>query len=143
MRFRQVFHYLFSVFYRFTWYCAWLPSLLLKPCIFLRQIRSIKAGNRVGHQVHCFDDLALDTAVIGKIEVDDVDAAGVLFKRADRASAFFEAIQLAGFSEDEAHKYFGRPRGVASVTIKPLTTAEAERRFLRKYKNLAAEADLL
>ena len=66
-----------------------------------------------------------------------------VIKRADRASAFFEAIQLAGFAEDEAKKYFGRPRGVASVAIKPLTTAEAERRFLRKYKNLAAEADLL
>jgi len=66
-----------------------------------------------------------------------------VIKRADRASAFFEAIQLAGFKEDEAQKFFGRPRGLTSVVIKPLTTAEAERRFLRKYKNLAAEADLL
>jgi len=66
-----------------------------------------------------------------------------VIKRADRASAFFEAVQLAGFSEDEARKFFGRPRGIASIVIKPLTTAEAERRFLRKYKNLAAEADLL
>ena len=66
-----------------------------------------------------------------------------VIKRADRASAYFEAIQLAGFTPGEAQTYFGRPRGVSSVTIKPLTTSEAARRFLRKFKNLAAEADLI
>ena len=66
-----------------------------------------------------------------------------VIKRADKASAYFEAVQLAGFSEDEAKTYFGRPRGITPVKIRPITTAEAERRFVRKYKNLAAEADLL
>src|SRR5690348_7721384 len=36
-----------------------------------------------------------------------------LIKRADRMSAFFEASQLAGFSNAEARKFFGVPRGVA------------------------------
>ena len=31
-------------------------------------------------------------------------------KRADKVSAWLEAVQLAGFSEPEANKFFGRPR---------------------------------
>ncbi|VAV94005.1 COG1896: Predicted hydrolases of HD superfamily, partial [hydrothermal vent metagenome] len=34
-----------------------------------------------------------------------------LIKRADKASAFFEATQLAGFDHEEAGKIFGRPKG--------------------------------
>src|SRR6185436_9887995 len=36
-------------------------------------------------------------------------------KAADRAAAFFEATRLAGFAENEAERYFGRPRGVDSA----------------------------
>ncbi len=32
-----------------------------------------------------------------------------LIKRADRISAWMEAIQIAGFSEEEANKFFGQP----------------------------------
>ena len=35
-----------------------------------------------------------------------------LIKRADKASAFFEATQLAGFDHEEAGKIFGRPKGL-------------------------------
>ncbi len=31
-------------------------------------------------------------------------------KRADRVSAWLEAVQIAGFSEDEANRFFGRPK---------------------------------
>ena len=31
-------------------------------------------------------------------------------KRADKISAWLEAIQIAGFSEEEANKFFGRPK---------------------------------
>ena len=35
-----------------------------------------------------------------------------IIKRADRASAFFEATQIAGFSDEEGAQIFGRPRGL-------------------------------
>ena len=38
-------------------------------------------------------------------------------KRADKASAFFEATVLAGFEDAEAARFFGRPRGLSSATI--------------------------
>src|SRR4029077_948986 len=41
-------------------------------------------------------------------EMSREDAA--LIKRADRISAYFEAIQLAGFGIEEARKFFGMPR---------------------------------
>jgi len=38
-------------------------------------------------------------------------------KRADKASAFFEATVLAGFEDTEAARFFGRPRGLSSQTV--------------------------
>jgi len=35
-------------------------------------------------------------------------------KRADQIAAWFEATRLAGFSESEAARYFGRPRGFSA-----------------------------
>ena len=35
-------------------------------------------------------------------------------KRADQIAAYFEATELAGFSDAEASKYFGRPRGISA-----------------------------
>ena len=35
-------------------------------------------------------------------------------KRADQIAAYFEATELAGFSDREASKYFGRPRGIST-----------------------------
>ncbi len=66
-----------------------------------------------------------------------------VIKRADIASAYFEAVHLAGFTPLEAGKIFGTPRRISSVTITPISTREAEKRFLRRFRNLAAEADLL
>ena len=66
-----------------------------------------------------------------------------IIKRADHASAFFEATQLAGFAEPEAQTFFGKPRGITGIKLKPLPTADVERRFLRRFRNLAAEADLI
>ncbi|WP_243372283.1 HD domain-containing protein [Microvirga solisilvae] len=53
-------------------------------------------------------------------------------KQADRQAAFLEATHLAGFSREEAIKFFGRPeplpRGV-QAWLKPLPVSEAEDRF--------------
>jgi hypothetical protein len=59
-----------------------------------------------------------------------------LIKRADRAAAFFEATQLAGFETQEALTFFGSPRGIAPLKLAPMPTAEAQKRFLARFKAL-------
>jgi len=64
-------------------------------------------------------------------------------KTADHISAYFEAVALAGFGEAEAAKIFGRPHGIAPerIDFTPWPAAKAERRFLQRFKVLAAAAD--
>ncbi|MBI1262647.1 MAG: hydrolase [Rhizobiales bacterium] len=60
-----------------------------------------------------------------------------LIKRADRASAFFEATQIAGFSDEEAAHIFTRPRGLTPARIKPLSTRDAQKLFLARFRQLS------
>ena len=64
-------------------------------------------------------------------------------KTADHASAYFEAVALAGFGEAEAARIFGRPHGIEPerLDFAPWPAARAERRFLQRFKVLAAAAD--
>jgi len=62
-----------------------------------------------------------------------------LIKRADHASAFFEATQIAGFSDEEAAQFFGRPRGLTPMRIDPLPTKKAQARFLARFRELTEE----
>ncbi|ABS62362.1 conserved hypothetical protein [Parvibaculum lavamentivorans DS-1] len=57
-------------------------------------------------------------------------------KRADKASAFFEATQIAGFSDAEAAQIFGRPRGLTPIALSPLPTKKAQARFLARFAEL-------
>lgn len=63
-----------------------------------------------------------------------------LIKRADRAAAFLEATRLAGFSDQEGAKYFGRPRalkgGPEGFDLTPLATRSAERQFRARVEAL-------
>ncbi len=61
-----------------------------------------------------------------------------LIKRADKASAFFEATQLAGFDHDEAAKFFGRPRGLSQdlFALKPDPPNRAAANFLKAFSKL-------
>jgi 5'-deoxynucleotidase YfbR-like HD superfamily hydrolase len=63
-----------------------------------------------------------------------------LIKRADRASAFFEATQLAGFTEAEAARFFGRPRfaGAAEIRLAPSPTGAVQRSYLARFAALAS-----
>ncbi|MGE0846205.1 MAG: YfbR-like 5'-deoxynucleotidase [Flavobacteriaceae bacterium] len=69
-----------------------------------------------------------------------------LIKRADRVAAFLEATQLAGFSDQEAAKFFGRPgrlRGgsLASLDrLEPMPAHMAQRAFLDRFAELEGEA---
>ena len=71
------------------------------------------------------------------------EAVTRLIKRADKAAAFLEATQLAGFSQREAHSLFGRAAGLKAQTHAPFFHLEgqaperAKAAFLRKFRQLA------
>ena len=62
-------------------------------------------------------------------------ALGKLIKQADREAAYFEAVHLAGFSADEARRFFGAPTlptfdlDQFDRLIRPWPTREAQDRF--------------
>ncbi|NGO63238.1 HD family hydrolase [Rhizobium daejeonense] len=59
-------------------------------------------------------------------------------KKADRVSAYFEATELAGFSQSEAKKFFGQPRGISrdSLSMEPLPAFRAQALFLRRFEEI-------
>jgi uncharacterized protein len=61
-------------------------------------------------------------------------------KQADQVAAYFEATQLAGFSEAEAIRFFGRPRGLTSeeLSIAPQPVTVVERAFIARFEELDA-----
>ncbi len=65
-----------------------------------------------------------------------------LIKQADKLSAFFEAVRLAGFEEAEARRLFTAPRrGQARLReqlsgLEPLPAAEAQRYYLERFDAL-------
>jgi 5'-deoxynucleotidase YfbR-like HD superfamily hydrolase len=77
------------------------------------------------------------------LPVDLPEAGNRLIKRADKVAAYYEAIGLAGFSRDEARRFFGQPRGLSPALVQaltqlsPLPAAEGEARFLKRFHELA------
>jgi 5'-deoxynucleotidase YfbR-like HD superfamily hydrolase len=67
-------------------------------------------------------------------------SATALIKRADRAAAFLEATQLAGFTPAEGRKYFSRPRGLDNLGLEPWPPETAETRFLARFEALSGLA---
>ena len=63
-----------------------------------------------------------------------------LIKQADRACAFFEAVQLAGFSSAEALAFFGAPPPGYSLTIDPLPASQAQARYVDRFRILSEAA---
>jgi uncharacterized protein len=67
-----------------------------------------------------------------------------LVKQADRVSAYLEATQLAGFSVDEARRFFGQPKGLTGLkahqshALVPLPPNKAAREYLDRFEALAA-----
>ena len=59
-------------------------------------------------------------------------------KRADRVSAYFEAVELAGFADREAAKFFGRPRGFSAgmFELEPQSANQAQRSFLKAFRQI-------
>lgn len=79
------------------------------------------------------------------ISVPISDSVEMEIKRADRFAAFYEATRLAGFSTEEAIKYFGHPEYLDTELtqrlemLRPLPTSEAEQLFLKRFAALAGE----
>jgi uncharacterized protein len=61
-------------------------------------------------------------------------------KAGDRGAAYLEATALAGFSESEAKRLFGRDPGLPDTTkedyLTPWNAAKAEKRFLDRFGSL-------
>ncbi|MEM8790308.1 MAG: HD family hydrolase [Pseudomonadota bacterium] len=68
------------------------------------------------------------------------DALEKKIKHCDRLSAWFEATQLAGFSEAEAAKFFPRPRfrGAAEIRLSPGSVEKTKTAFLERFSELEA-----
>jgi 5'-deoxynucleotidase YfbR-like HD superfamily hydrolase len=66
-------------------------------------------------------------------------------KNADRGAAYLEATELAGFAEAEAKRLFGRDPSLPEATrrdyLAPWNAAKAEKRFLERFKKVAAFGD--
>ena len=65
-------------------------------------------------------------------------AAKASIKRADRVSAWLEATQIAGFSEAEATRLFGRPPEGAHRVIAPRPPMAARAAYLERFAELTA-----
>ncbi len=63
-----------------------------------------------------------------------------LIKQADRACAFFEATQLAGFSHAESLEFFGAPPIGYRLEIEPLPPSAAQARYVQRYALLSEAA---
>lgn len=60
-----------------------------------------------------------------------------LFKKADTLSAYFEAVQLAGFTPAEAKKIFGAPpKAIVPPQLAPLAPPQAQSLFLERFNVL-------
>ena len=71
------------------------------------------------------------------------EETNTLVKRADKIAAYYEAEGLAGFSQAEARRFFGQPKGlspglVTTLTeLSPVPASEGEERFLKRFHELA------
>ena len=82
----------------------------------------------------------LQEAVNIRFGLKAVTTAGLkkLIKRADNICAWFEAVQLAGFSEAESDGFFGKPPGGLTLKLAPLPPTEAQAAFLARFGDVQA-----
>ena len=92
----------------------------------------------LGLDYHAFED-RLERAIHIRFGLPPKTPAEVkrVIKSADRISAFFEAVDLAGFSLDEAISLFGRPPKVIRPKLDPWSAPEAQARFLDRFGKLS------
>ena len=59
-----------------------------------------------------------------------------VIKRADIICAYFEATQLAGFTEAEAKRFFGPPPRGMKLKLTPQATGQVQEAFLKRFRSL-------
>ncbi|MEX0589991.1 MAG: HD family hydrolase [Xanthobacteraceae bacterium] len=66
-----------------------------------------------------------------------------IVKTTDRSAAYLEATRLAGFSESEARRFFGKPPALDGATARYYLSSwngeTAEKRFLKRFEELSKE----
>ena len=75
------------------------------------------------------------------LPADLPDTVEKTIKRADRASAFFEAVQLAGFSDAEAREIFGAPRGISHLALASDAPEAAQAAYLERFAAIVADIE--
>ena len=65
------------------------------------------------------------------------DKAARLIERADGIAAYYEATQLAGFSQRDALKYIGRPGRISGIDLAPWPPSTAQSRYLARFRALS------
>lgn len=80
------------------------------------------------------------------LEKYDTERLKKLAKKADIISAYFEAVELAGFNAEEAKRIFGVPKSIGRQTpmgpvlgLDPLPTVSAEEAFLNRFQQLESQ----
>ena len=92
----------------------------------------------LGYDYKAFEE-RLETAIHLRFGLPPKTPADIqkLIKVADRACAYFEAVQLAGFSDAEAVSFFDRPPAGYGLLIEPQAPAEAQTRYLQRFHTLS------
>jgi 5'-deoxynucleotidase YfbR-like HD superfamily hydrolase len=95
----------------------------------------------LGVDYHTFED-RLETAIHLRFGLPARTPALIrkLIKQADRASAYFEAVQLAGFAPQEALDLFGPPPPGYGLVIEPQPASVAQARYAHRYQVLSEAA---
>lgn len=75
------------------------------------------------------------------LPADLPEAVEKAIKRADRASAFFEATQIAGFAPEEAAQLFGPPTGVPATKILTEPALAVQKAYLERFAELMTAHD--
>lgn len=102
-------------------------------------ISPFKAALGVDYKV--FEE-RLETAIHVRFGIPAKTPAAIkkLVKTADRACAFFEATQLAGFDHAEALDLFGAPPAGYSLQIEPWAAQAAQERYVQRFHTLSEAA---
>lgn len=66
------------------------------------------------------------------------DACKKLVKKADQISAYLEAVRLAGFEDEQAQKFFGKPKEdqIEGLDLTPMPPDDAKAAFLSRFETL-------